>query len=67
MAEIDTVGWEFSIEKIKEKKYEAFVYYGHGEDHPILPEGVYLPCLAEAQRVCNEWLQNTILNLKGLG
>ena len=30
MAEIDTVGWEFSIEKIKEKKYEAFVYYGHG-------------------------------------
>jgi Tfp pilus assembly protein PilP len=63
MAEVKTVGWQFSIEKIKEKKYEAFIYYGHGEDHPIFPQGVYLTCLAEAQRVCNDWLHNTIVGL----
>jgi hypothetical protein len=63
MAEVKTVGWEFSIEKLDDGKYEAFVYYGRGEDHSILPNGVYLTSLKEAQTVCNNWLESTILGL----
>lgn len=63
IAEVKTVGWQFSIEKLDDNKYESFIYYGRGEDYSILPNGVYLTSLKEAQRVCNDWLHNTILSL----
>lgn len=62
-SEVKTVGWQFTIEKIDENKYEAFVYYGRGEDYSILPYGVYLTSLKEAQKICNEWLHNIIIGL----
>ena len=63
MAEIKSIGWEFSIEEAHEGKYQAFVYYGTGEDEPILPYRTYMTSLKEAQKACNDWLYNIIINL----
>jgi hypothetical protein len=63
MAEIKSIGWQFSIEQIAKNKYQAYIYYGHGEDCPILPSGVIFNSLKEAQKVCNDWLHNIIINL----
>lgn len=63
MAYVKPVGWEFAIEQIDKEKYEAFVYYGSGGDERILPYGTYMTSLAEAQRVCNDWLHNIIIGL----
>jgi hypothetical protein len=63
MAEIKSVGWQFSIEEVDKAKYQAFIYYGTGDDQPILPYGTYLTSLKEAQKVCNDWLHSTIIGL----
>lgn len=61
IAMIKTVGWEFSIEKTS-NGYESFIYYGCGEDMPLL-NGFAAKDLKEAQNICNNWLHNTILGL----
>jgi hypothetical protein len=61
MAEIKSVGWQFSIEQLAKGEYQAHIYYGHGEDYPIAPIVFY--DLKEAQNFCNEWLYSTIINL----
>jgi hypothetical protein len=61
MAEIKSVGWQFSIEEVAEGEYQAHIYYGHGEDYPICPVIFY--SLKEAQNFCNEWIHDTIINL----
>ena len=63
MAEIKSIGWQFSIEQVTKDQYQAYIYYGHGEDHPILPSGVIFYDLKEAQNFCNKWLHDTIINL----
>jgi hypothetical protein len=61
MAEIKSTGWQFSIEQIAKGEYQAYIYYGHGEDYPIAPIVFY--DLKEAQDFCNKWLHDTIINL----
>lgn len=61
MAEVKTVGWQFSIEKTS-NGYESFIYYGCGEDVPLL-NGFAAKDLKEAQNICNNWLESTILGL----
>lgn len=63
MADIKTIGWQFSIEKINENKYQAFIYYGAGEDQSLLRSDIYLTSLQEAKEICNNWLHNTIIGL----
>jgi|LakMenE01Jun11ns_1017448.scaffolds.fasta_scaffold9747204_4 hypothetical protein len=64
VAEVKSVDWQFSIEEIGDGKYQAFVYFGTGDDQPILPHGAYIiDSLKEAQRICNDWLHNTIIGL----
>lgn len=61
IAMVKTVGWEFSIEKTL-NGYESFIYYGYGEDTPLL-NGFAAKDLKEAQDICNNWLHSTILGL----
>jgi|688.fasta_scaffold1832480_1 hypothetical protein len=63
MADVKPVGWQFSIEQIEKQKYQAFIYYGSGEDQPLLRSDIYLTSLQEAKEICNNWLHNTILGL----
>lgn len=62
VAEVKTVGWEFTIEKTPDGYYESFVYYGCGEDVPLLNRFA-AKNLKEAQDICNNWLESTILGL----
>jgi len=61
-AKIKPIGWEFSIEKNACEGYKSYVYYGIGDDIPIL-NGFSAKSLKEAQNICNNWLQSTILGL----
>lgn len=62
VAEVKTVGWEFTIEKTPYGYYESFVYYGCGDDVPLLNRFA-AKNLKEAQDICNGWLKSTILGL----
>jgi len=63
IADIKPVGWQFSIEKINENEYQIFIYYGIGEDQPLLRRDVYFNSLKEAKKVCDNWLHSTIIGL----
>lgn len=62
-AQVKTVGWEFSIEKNKNGNYEPFIYYGTGEDVPLLFKGQFCTSLKSAQDMCNQWLHDFIVNI----
>lgn len=61
-AKVDPIGWEFSIEKHVCEGYKAYIYYGIGEDIPLI-NGFSAKSLKEAQDICNNWLESTILGL----
>ena len=62
MASVKPVGWQFSIEK-DANGYKPFVYYGAGEDIPLVFDGFATKSLKNAQDICNRWLEDTILGL----
>jgi hypothetical protein len=61
-ADVKTVGWQFAIEK-NVNGYQPFVYYGKGEDIPLVFDGFATKNLKNAQDICNRWLQDIVIGL----
>jgi hypothetical protein len=56
------LGWEFSIE-LNENGYEAFVYFGSGDDVPLCQHIGGFKFLNEVKKYCQTWLFNLIVEL----
>jgi hypothetical protein len=67
IADIKHVGWQFSIEEVDKNTYEAHIYYGQGEDCPLMKNVTYFDSLADAKKACSQWLNDLIVNLNKLG
>lgn len=66
VAELKTLGWQFSIEKEKPNQYEIFIYYGIGEDIPMFGYRNYFETLSVAKTACEQWLDEIIQVIKEL-
>lgn len=66
VSELKSLGWHLSIAKETTHGYEAFIYYGNGEDIPMFGNGHYFSTLPVAKMACEKWLKDLISLIKKL-
>lgn len=57
------LGWEFSVELTNNGLYNAFIYFGSGDDIPLCQHLDGFDSLDNAKKYCQTWLFNLIVEL----